>query len=79
MTLDQGKRGQLYRIVSLPANEIRSQAIRFGIWEGAVIECKEIIPQGPVIIGRNHQEIALGRGLASKIKVEPVTRYKEAG
>lgn len=78
MTLDQGKKGQFYRIVRLPGKEIRSQAIRFGLWEGAVIECKGIIPKGPVIIGRNHQEIAIGRGLAHKIEVEPLAQQKKA-
>lgn len=73
MTLEQVKEGEFYRILKLPGKEIRSQAIRFGLWEGAVIKCKGIIPKGPIIIGRNHQEIAIGRGLARKIEIEPIS------
>lgn len=73
MTLEQVKEGEVYRILKLPKQEIRSQAIRFGLWEGAIIKCKGVIPKGPVIIGRNHQEIAIGRGLAKKIEIEPVS------
>ncbi|MGI9952542.1 ferrous iron transport protein A [Moorellaceae bacterium AZ2] len=78
MTLDQAKKGQLYRLIRLPGKEIRSQAIRFGLWEGAVVTCKEVIPEGPVIVGRNHQEIAIGRGLARRIQIEPVGEYQKA-
>ncbi|GFN23618.1 MAG: ferrous iron transport protein A [Thermoanaerobacteraceae bacterium] len=77
MTLDQAKKGHLYRVTQLPGKEIRSQAIRFGLWEGAVVTCKEVIPRGPVIVGRNHQEIAIGRGLARRIHIEPVVAYQK--
>ncbi|HBT47990.1 MAG TPA: ferrous iron transport protein A [Peptococcaceae bacterium] len=78
MTLDQAKKGHLYRITRLPGKEIRSQAVRFGLWEGALITCKEVIPGGPVIAGRNHQEIAIGRGLARRIHIEPVAAHQKA-
>ncbi len=71
MNLDQAKRGQLIRITGIPNEPTRVQAIRFGIPEGSVVTCREVIPAGPVIVTKNKQEIAIGRGLARTIKVEP--------
>jgi Fe2+ transport system protein FeoA len=66
------RRGQKVKIVSLPDEFTRAQAIRFGISEGTVVTCREVVPAGPVVIARNRQEIAIGRNLARLIEVEPV-------
>ena len=73
MTLDRVKRGQVVRIISLPDEMIRAQATRFGIPEGTLVTCREVIPMGPVVIARNRQEIAIGRSLARRINVEQVS------
>ena len=71
MTLDKVKKGQVLKITKI-ANELtRIQAIRFGIAEGAIVICRENLPAGPVIIAKNKREIAIGRGLAKTISVEP--------
>lgn len=70
MTLDNVKRGQTVKILSIPNDMVRTQAIRFGIAEGAVITCREIVPAGPVVISMHNQEIAIGRSLAKSITVE---------
>jgi len=72
MTLDKAKRGQNLRISSIPSEYVRAQAIRFGISEGALVVCEQVIPAGPVVVRRNKQEIAIGRGLARDIQVEVV-------
>ncbi|MHB8156057.1 MAG: FeoA family protein [Desulfocucumaceae bacterium] len=72
MTMDGLKRGNRCIIIALPGEEIRSQAMRFGIGEGEVVTCSEVIPAGPVVIRKNRQEIAIGRGLAKKIIVERI-------
>ena len=69
MTLDRVKKGQQIRIISIPDEIFRVQAIRFGISEGAVVVCQEKVPAGPVVVRKNNQEIAIGRNLASKIGV----------
>jgi len=69
MTLDMVKRGQTVRIVDILDNQVKSQAIRFGIFEGQTVVCTQVVPAGPVIIRKNTQEIALGRGLAQQIEV----------
>ncbi|MFZ5652139.1 MAG: FeoA family protein [Bacillota bacterium] len=69
MTLDRVKRGQSFKIVSIPDNTVRAQAIRFGITEGEVVSCEEVVPAGPIVIRKNKQLLALGRKLAMKIGV----------
>lgn len=70
MTLAQATRGQKLSIVSIPNDTIRAQAIRFGIAIGALVECAEKLPAGPIIIAKGKQEIAIGRKLAEKIEVQ---------
>lgn len=72
MTLDEAERGQEVKIISVAAGDIRVQAIRFGVSTGEVVKCVEKIWQGPIIIERGKQEIAVGRNLAKKIQVHPV-------
>lgn len=69
MTLADVKRGDEIQIASIPDREMRAQAVRFGISEGAEVSCAEKIPGGPIILKRNLQEIAVGRRLAEKIEV----------
>jgi len=72
MTLDKAKRGQIIRIISIPHEPVRVQAIRFGISEGEVVECEEVLPAGPVVLRKYNQEIAIGRKLARKIEIQAV-------
>jgi Fe2+ transport system protein FeoA len=77
MTLDSAKRGQSVKILSIPNDMVRTQAIRFGIAEGAVVTCREIVPAGPVVISMHNQEIAIGRSLARNITVETLEELTE--
>lgn len=70
MTLDLVKRGQSFRIVSIPDSLVKAQAIRFGISEGEMASCEEVVPAGPVVIRKNKQLLALGRKLAMKIDIQ---------
>ncbi len=70
MTLAEVKRGDRFNIKDIPDAMVRAQAMRFGISEGANLICGEKIPGGPIIIKRNFQEIAVGRGLAKQITIE---------
>jgi len=72
MVLAEVKKGQSFKILSIPNEIVRAQAIRFGIAEGAVVTCDELVPAGPVILRKNKQEIAVGFGLAKEILVEAV-------
>ncbi|AQS58270.1 FeoA family protein [Desulforamulus ferrireducens] len=72
MTLDKCKRGQRLQITSIPDEVVRAQAIRFGIAEGSVVTCEEVVPAGPVVLSMFKQQIAIGRQLAKSITVLPV-------
>lgn len=71
MQLDKAYRGQVIKITEIPNEHVRVQAIRFGLSEGTVVVCREVVPAGPVVVMRNKQEIAIGRSLAKTISVEP--------
>ena len=72
MTLDKCKRGQKLQIMNIPDDVVRAQAIRFGIAEGAIVTCEEVVPAGPVVLSMFKQQIAIGRQLAKSISVQPV-------
>jgi len=74
LTLDQARKGAAYQIKSIPTGKVQAQAIRFGLSQGEIITCGEVIPLGPIIVNKNRQEIAVGRALAKKITVEPVAQ-----
>ncbi|MDF2592729.1 MAG: ferrous iron transport protein [Clostridia bacterium] len=72
MTLDKAKKGSRVMIKNINDKDIKSQAIRIGLYEGAVFMCSEKLPGGPVILQSKLQEIAIGRGLAANIDIEGV-------
>jgi Fe2+ transport system protein FeoA len=72
MTLDKVKRGNKVRIKKIDNRDLKTQAIRIGIYEGAVFLCSEKLPGGPIILQNRMQEVAIGRGLAEDIEVEGV-------
>lgn len=59
-------------VVKTIGEEITMQALRFGISEGAELMIEKSIKGGPVIVVRNHLEIAIGRALAEAIEVKYV-------
>ena len=55
--------------MSVDDTHARVQALRFGMAEGACVECITRIPAGPLVIKSGRQEIAVGRALAKRISV----------
>ncbi|HNB23927.1 MAG TPA: ferrous iron transport protein A [Candidatus Melainabacteria bacterium] len=72
LTLSDAKQGQKLMVVRTVGEEITVQALRFGIGEGAELTVEKSIKGGPVIVVRNHLEIAIGRALAEAIEVKYV-------
>ncbi|WP_418792448.1 FeoA family protein [Phosphitispora sp. TUW77] len=70
MNLDKCKKGNKVKITGIGNIDIRAQAIRFGICEGEIVSCSQVVPAGPVVVQKNNQEIAIGRRLARQITVE---------
>jgi ferrous iron transport protein A len=70
MTLAEAKEGDRLIVISTGADEISLQTLRFGIDSGAEIEVQQNIRGVPVIVSRNHLEIAIGREIAKNIEVQ---------
>ncbi len=68
-TLAGVRAGDRSRITEIGDAHTRAQALRFGIGEGAVIDCVAAMPSGPVVVAIGRQEVAIGRGLARRIGV----------
>lgn len=68
-TLDAVRKGDRIEIVSVDDAHARVQALRFGVAEGACVECVTRVPAGPLVIKSGRQEIAVGRSLAKRINV----------
>lgn len=68
-TLDGVRKGDRFEIISVDDAHARVQALRFGVAEGACVECVTRVPAGPLVIKSGRQEIAVGRSLAKRINV----------
>ena len=69
-TLECLSRGQHCRVLGIDDDSARGQAIRFGMGEGAKVSCITKLPAGPVVLRSGRQEIAVGRQLARRIRIE---------
>ena len=68
-SLDCIRKGERIEIISVDDTHARVQALRFGMAEGAYVECVTRVPAGPLVIKSGRQEIAVGRALARRINV----------
>lgn len=56
-------------IETIECPQARAQALRLGVGEGATVSCITSIPAGPVVLRSGRQELAVGRGLARRIRI----------
>jgi Fe2+ transport system protein FeoA len=68
-SLDKARSGDELEIVQVDDEHARVQCLRFGMAEGACVTCVTKIPAGPLVLKSGRQEIAVGRGLAKRIRV----------
>jgi Fe2+ transport system protein FeoA len=68
-TLDSIRSGEHIEILGVDDEHARIQALRFGMAEGACVQCVTRIPAGPLVLRSGRQEIAVGRNLAKRIRV----------
>ena len=73
-TLDQARRGDCMLVLGVDDPDARIRAIRFGMAEGAEIQCVTRIPAGPIVLRSGRQEIAVGRELAKRITVKQMPK-----
>ena len=69
MKLSAIRKGGRVQIESLPEGEIRSQFIRIGLTEGAIVSCLERLPGGTLVLEQSRQEVAVSGSLADSILV----------
>jgi len=67
--LSSVRKGEFLEIMSVDDDHARVQALRFGMSQGACVECITRIPAGPIVLKSGRQEIAVGRALAARIRV----------
>jgi Fe2+ transport system protein FeoA len=68
-TLAEARAGQHFTVTAVNDDRARVTALRFGMAEGACIQCVARIPAGPIVLRSGRQEIAVGRELARRIEV----------
>jgi len=69
--MDTLRRGDRCVVVAIDDDRARDVALRFGMAAGATVSCVTTIPAGPIVLRSGRQEIAVGRGLAKRIRVRP--------
>lgn len=62
--------GDVAVIREIHDDRARAVALRFGVGTGALVSCVSTVPGGPVVLMSGRQEIAFGRGLACRIRVD---------
>lgn len=72
MNLLDAPRNSTLKIVSISNEKLLSDALRFGIEAGEIIKVINKLPNGPVVIQKNQQQIAIGKELAKVIEVKIV-------
>lgn len=70
-SLHQIKSGQKIVLKTITST-IKPELIRLGICEGDTVKCIASIPDGPKVILKGLQEIAIGRDYSKEIEVECV-------
>jgi Fe2+ transport system protein FeoA len=78
-TLADARAGERFTVMAVDDERARVTALRFGMAEGACIQCVARIPAGPIVLKAGRQEIAVGRELAKRITVRQHEEADEAG
>jgi Fe2+ transport system protein FeoA len=69
MKLSSIRKGARVQIQQLPEGDIRSQFIRIGLMEGAIVSCLERLPGGTLVLQQARQELAISNNIADCIFV----------
>jgi ferrous iron transport protein A len=75
-TLADARAGQQFVVTCVGDPGARVTALRFGMAEGACVDCTARIPAGPIVLRSGRQEIAVGRELAKLIDVRRLPEAK---
>jgi len=70
MCLSDLRRGESATVTHIPDETLRMHLLRFGITSGCRVACHARLPFGPLVLRYGGQEIAVGREIARKVRVE---------
>ncbi|ABM80036.1 putative FeoA domain - Fe2+ transport [Hyperthermus butylicus DSM 5456] len=71
VALPPGSRARILTVTN-GGHGVRMRLLQMGLTPGAVVEIVENYGRGPILVRVRGAVIALGRGLAEKVLVEPV-------
>jgi ferrous iron transport protein A len=69
--LDDVETGERFQILEVPDGTVRAQLLRIGFLDG-VVECRNRIRNGPVVLEADGTQIALGASVAAQIRIDAV-------
>lgn len=73
MTIDQFNIGQKFKVLEIEGKRAEKRLFELGIMPGAELELLARHPfRGPLVIKVGNADVALGRSIANKVKVEAV-------
>lgn len=75
MFLHEIKSNQDFFVKRIPG-DIKAELMRLGVCEGDKLKSLIKIPQGPIVIMKDLQEIAIGENLSKQIEVESLEQKK---
>lgn len=67
--LSEVEAGDRFTIREVPDGQVRAQLLRIGFLDG-VVECRNRIRNGPVVLEADGTQIALGASVAAEIDIE---------
>lgn len=70
-TLSEVETGERFEILEVPDGKVRAQLLRIGFLDG-VVECRNRIRNGPVVLEADGTQIALGASVAAEIRIESI-------
>ena len=69
--LSEVETGERFEILEVPDGKVRAQLLRIGFLDG-VVECRNRIRNGPVVLEADGTQIALGASVAAEIRIEAI-------
>ena len=69
MNLYEAQNKSTLEVISISDEKLLNDAYRFGIEKGEEIKVVTKLPNGPIVIQKNQQQVAIGSELAKAIEV----------
>lgn len=74
MNLYEAPEKSILEVIAINNEKLLNDAYRFGIEKGEEVKIVTKLPNGPIVIQKNQQQVAIGRELAKAIEVQIKTK-----